>query len=1273
MNKLLTRIAKGLLGLSMAVGVGVALAAGNSKAQPASAGEKTETLTVGTNGNTTWSNGVKTSSATVGDVTFTALGSGGNDGKYYSSDTSWRFYTSNSSGVRISVPSTYHITTVKLTWKTGAPKTPSNTTASGTTSPTTYTVNNTSTTSLDFVRNSSNFLLQKAEVTFTDGASSTKTATTIEGMPSATQEIDLHSDDKTLQLSATVKAGTVTVTSPAVTWGSSNTSVATVSGGLVTAKAVGSTTITASYAGNDTYKDCSAQVTVNVIDSYAAGSVNNPYSVADAKAALNQSTPINNVYVAGIISQIDSYNSNYHSITYWISDDGTTNNQFEVYGGLAKTGEQFNSKDDIEVGASVVIYGNIKIYNSVYEFDKNNTLISYTAPVHVEPTLSLNPSSIDVVISGSSVVVTASVESFTNTPTISVKETPSHVSCSVSGMEITFTGTSVGSETLTIRAVNGTEVAEKTIDVNVYAAHGHLPTDAYSVSDGLSIISELADTAKTPEAVYTSGVVASITEKNTTEGYATYIIKDNISDENGITVFKGKYLNGAAFTSQTEFVEGAEVIVYGQLQKYVKNNVTTPEICTPNQLYSYEVPVITLESITLSGTHKTTFEQNEAFSYEGLVVTAHYSNGSSSVVTPTSVSTPDMNTTGEKTVTVTYTEGEVSQTAQYNIQVNAPAAKYTVSFLHGEGSGTMDSVQVSEGEDYTLPACTFTAPEGKVFDHWEVDGVETTQLTNVTDDVEVVATWKDAPLEVTDVLNNANTVKATGTTYSNWTSTGFSSGAEYAGNSAGNHTSIQLRSNNSNSGVVSTTSGGVLKSITITFNSNTTSGRTISVYGSKSAYTAPTDLYGDKPGTLLGEANYSDGATQTINVTGNYEYVGIRSKADAMYIDSISIVWLSSATPEPVKTLSSIDVSGAKTDFTVGEAFVTTGLTVTAHYSDAEDETVTGYTVDSSNVDITTAGTYEVVVSYTVGEVTKTDSYNVTYSNPAPVEVATYKKVESDLADFSGDYLIVYEGGEDDNWAFDGSLSSLDAASNRVEVTISGDTIQLSEEHEFHIAAKEGGYSIQSKSGMYIGKTSDGNGMNSNQSDLYTNSISYSFGETNEMKIVAESKSVMRFNPTSGQTRFRFFSSSTYTNQSAISLYMQVDKAEAVALDILNLTSEACGADGEHTKANFESAWTSLETSYTALTTEERSELAGFTANAKGTMTAEAMARYELLVNKYGLDEFITGHTFSSARTAMFFNTSESNSSMAIIIVVSLVSISSLGILLVIKKRRVTQ
>ncbi len=46
------------------------------------------------------------------------------------------------------------------------------------------------------------------------------------------------------------------------------------------------------------------------------------------------------------------------------------------------------------------------------------------------------------------------------------------------------------------------------------------------------------------------------------------------------------------------------------------------------------------------------------------------------------------------------------------------ALHHTVVFVANGGSGTMASDVATKGQYYTLPACGFTAPLGKVFDHW---------------------------------------------------------------------------------------------------------------------------------------------------------------------------------------------------------------------------------------------------------------------------------------------------------------------------------------------------------------------------------------------------------------------------------------------------------------------------------------------------------------------------------------------------------------------------
>lgn len=146
--------------------------------------------------------------------------------------------------------------------------------------------------------------------------------------------------------------------------------------------------------------------------------------------------------------------------------------------------------------------------------------------------------------------------------------------------------------------------------------------------------------------------------------------------------------------------------------------------------------------------------------------------------------------------------------------------------------------------------------------------------------------WAD---EVTDVLTQATT-GVTGSNYTSWSGKTLNSAAVYAGQSAGGNNSIQLRSNNSNSGIITTGSGGKVKSVTIAFNSNTTSGRTVDIYGKNTAYSAPTDLYNNSTrGTKIGSIVY--GSSTSITVNGDYAFIGLRSNSGALYIESLTIVW----------------------------------------------------------------------------------------------------------------------------------------------------------------------------------------------------------------------------------------------------------------------------------------------------------------------------------------------------------------------------------------------
>ena len=138
--------------------------------------------------------------------------------------------------------------------------------------------------------------------------------------------------------------------------------------------------------------------------------------------------------------------------------------------------------------------------------------------------------------------------------------------------------------------------------------------------------------------------------------------------------------------------------------------------------------------------------------------------------------------------------------------------------------------------------------------------------------------------------------------------------------------------------------------------------------------------------------------------------------------------------------------------------------------------------------------------------------------------------VTSEPESWEGDYLIVYE-----DKAFDGSLTKLDALNDYTTVTVSGNEITTDVcDFYFTIEQIDGGYSIKSASGYYIGWNSTSkNGMNSSvsYSDTYVNTLSISGGN---VSIKSNVSKYLRFNDAKDQMRFRYYDE---TSQKAISLY----------------------------------------------------------------------------------------------------------------------------------------
>ena len=153
-------------------------------------------------------------------------------------------------------------------------------------------------------------------------------------------------------------------------------------------------------------------------------------------------------------------------------------------------------------------------------------------------------------------------------------------------------------------------------------------------------------------------------------------------------------------------------------------------------------------------------------------------------------------------------------------------------------------------------------------------------------------------------------------------------------------------------------------------------------------------------------------------------------------------------------------------------------------------------------------------------------------------EDAVYTKVTTNLDDWTGQYLLVYENSETSAYVFDGSLTDLDSVSNYVEASIEGNRITTSSSNYVTIEAVEGGYVLQSASGRYLYNSNDSNALSTtvNRDTAANYPISLELADDG-INIRLSSGPYMRFNANSNQMRFRYYKSGTFASQQPVTLY----------------------------------------------------------------------------------------------------------------------------------------
>lgn len=101
------------------------------------------------------------------------------------------------------------------------------------------------------------------------------------------------------------------------------------------------------------------------------------YTVAEANELIAAGEGLETeVYVKGIITQIDEVSTDFGNATYYINDSETTEGQLMIFRGYYLNGDRFTSGDEIKLGDKVVVYGQLVNYNGTYEMTTGSQIYS---------------------------------------------------------------------------------------------------------------------------------------------------------------------------------------------------------------------------------------------------------------------------------------------------------------------------------------------------------------------------------------------------------------------------------------------------------------------------------------------------------------------------------------------------------------------------------------------------------------------------------------------------------------------------------------------------------------------------------------------------------------------------------------------------------------------------------------------------------------------------------------------------------------------------------
>lgn len=372
-----------------------------------------------------------------------------------------------------------------------------------------------------------------------------------------------------------------------------------------------------------------------VVEPTGDGTLENPYNVAAVLELVNNlSADVeydHDIYIKGkVVTILEEYGTKYGNATFYISDDGTNKNQFEVYQAYYLGNKKYTGAEEekqIQEGDDVIICGRVVNFRGttpetaarkafLYSLNGetkgggggSGTVTEITCTKAVELTNALgdnDTSSETYAVTGYITEVVGSVSK--NQQTFWMADTkdggrvfeaywanlPEGVSEFKKGSKVKITGN-------LIKYVNASGMVTpeiKNADVVILEdGGGEAPSgeakgsgtldDPFNPVAANNYATSLGSDVKSDKDVYVKGKISRVVEKYGTQfGNATFYISEDGSQSNEFYVFRALYLNNEKYASGDNINVGDEVIVCGKVVNYKGN---TPET-VQNEAYLYSL------------------------------------------------------------------------------------------------------------------------------------------------------------------------------------------------------------------------------------------------------------------------------------------------------------------------------------------------------------------------------------------------------------------------------------------------------------------------------------------------------------------------------------------------------------------------------------------------------------------------------------------------------------------------------------------------------------